>query len=253
MQHFSSDGIDIAFTDEGEGAPVLLVHGFGSNSNVNWRATGWINRLRLAGYRVVALDNRGHGQSQKLYEPAAYHPSQMATDAANLLDHLGVEAAGVIGYSMGGRIAAFMAVEHPARVEAAVLGGIAMSLVEGRGGEDAIAEALLAPDGEALEDPTGRLYRKFADQTKSDLRALAACIVGQAHNLNPAELASIVAPVLVAVGTRDDSAGSPAELAALIPHGEALAIPGRDHMLATGDKVFKEGAIKFLGRHLGRP
>ncbi|MEO8667748.1 MAG: alpha/beta hydrolase [Bauldia sp.] len=248
MQHFSSDGIDIAFTDEGEGRPVLLIHGFGSNSNVNWRATGWMNRLRLAGYRVIALDNRGHGQSEKLYDPAAYHPLLMAGDAANLLDHLGIAAAAVIGYSMGGRITAFLAAQHPRRVQAAVLGGIGMSLVTGRGGEETIAAALLTTDPESLTDASGRTYRKFADQTKSDRRALAACIVGQARNLTPTQLAGIAAPVLVAIGTRDETAGSAAELAALIPQGVALDIPDRDHMLATGDKVFKEGAIAFLAR-----
>jgi pimeloyl-ACP methyl ester carboxylesterase len=249
MQHFDSNGIDIAFTDEGEGRPVLLIHGFGSNSNVNWRATEWINRLRLAGFRVIALDNRGHGQSEKLYAPEDYHPSLMAGDAAGLLDHLGIPHAAVIGYSMGGRIAAFLCVEHPVRVEAAVLGGIGMSLVNGRGGEETIAAALLASDPESLTDASGRTYRKFADQTKSDLRALAACIVGQARNLTPAQLATIHVPVLVAVGTRDATAGSAEALAALMQEGEVLAIPDRDHMLATGDKVFKEGAIDFLGRH----
>jgi non-heme chloroperoxidase len=251
MQHFNSDGVDIAFLEEGEGTPVLLIHGFGSNTAVNWGATGWINRLVRAGYRVVAFDNRGHGQSQKLYEPELYHPSLMAGDAANLLTHLGIEAAPLIGYSMGGRIGAFLTVEQPQRVKAAVLGGIGMSLVNGRGGEDVIARALLAPDPNGLTDESGLIYRKFADQTKSDLKALAACIIGQARNLTPTELGRINVPVLVAVGTHDDSAGSASELAALIPGSEVLDIPNRDHMLATGDKVFKEGAIDFLGRLAG--
>jgi non-heme chloroperoxidase len=252
MQHFNSDGVNIAYFDEGEGEPVLLIHGFGSNMAVNWGATSWINRLTRAGYRVIAFDNRGHGHSEKLYDPAQYHPSLMAGDAANLLSHLGIEAAPLIGYSMGGRIGAFLTVEHPDRVRAAVLGGIATSLVDGRGGEETIAEALLTTDPGTLTDESGRTYRKFADQTKSDLRALAACIVGQAKNLTPEQLARIEVPVLVAVGTRDDSAGSAAKLAALIPRGEVLDIPNRDHMLATGDRVFKEGAIEFLGRVTGR-
>jgi pimeloyl-ACP methyl ester carboxylesterase len=251
MQHFKSDGVDIAFFVEGDGRPILLIHGFGSNSTVNWRATGWVNRLTRAGYRVVAFDNRGHGQSQKLYEPALYHPSLMAKDAANLLAHLEIPAAPIIGYSMGGRIAAFLTVERPALVKAAVLGGIATSLVDGRGGEEAIVGALLTPDPESLTDATGRTYRKFADQTRSDLRALAACIIGQARNLTPEQLATIRVAVLIAVGTRDDSAGSAAGLAALIPGAEVLEIPNRDHMLATGDKVFKEGTIDFLARTTG--
>jgi pimeloyl-ACP methyl ester carboxylesterase len=248
MQHFSSDGVDVAFLDEGVGEPVLLIHGFGSNVAVNWVLTGWVNRLTRAGYRVVALDNRGHGQSQKLYDEAEYHPSLMAGDAANLLDHLGIPSARVIGYSMGGRITAFLAVERPARVRAAVLGGIAMNLVKPQGNEASIKTALLAPDPTKISDLVGQTYRKFADQTKSDLRALAVCIVGQAQGLSPAQLARIEAPVLVAVGTRDEGVGSAADLAALIPQAETLDIPNRDHMLATGDKVFKEGAIDFFVR-----
>jgi pimeloyl-ACP methyl ester carboxylesterase len=248
MQHFSSDGVDIAFIDEGEGESVLLIHGFGSNVTVNWVLTGWVNRLKRAGYRVVAFDNRGHGQSQKPHDPAAYHPSLMARDAANLLGHLGIAAADVIGYSMGGRIAAFLAVEHPTQVKAVVLGGIATALVEGRGNETAIEAALLAADPATIADPDALAYRKFADQNKADLKALAACILGQAKNLTPAKLATIRAPVLIAVGTRDEDVGSPVALASLIPGSEVLDIPNRDHMLATGDKVFKEGTIDFLGR-----
>jgi pimeloyl-ACP methyl ester carboxylesterase len=175
----------------------------------------------------------------------------MARDAANLLKHLGIPAADVIGYSMGGRIAAFLAAEHAARVRAAVLGGIAMNLVEPRGTETAIAAALSAPDPSAIGDPVGQIYRKFADQTKSDLKALAACIVGQAQIMSRAQLATIGAPVLIAVGTRDENVGSAKALAALMRRGESLDIPNRDHMLATGDKVFKDGAIDFLARHRG--
>ena len=249
MNHFSSDGIDIAYRDEGEGKPILLIHGFGSNAAVNWGSTGWINRLNRAGFRTIAPDNRGHGASQKLYDPAAYHPKLMAHDAANLLAHLGIGRAAVMGYSMGGRITAFLAVARPDLVEAAVLGGIGMSLVNGRGGEEVIADALLAPDPATLTDEGGRTYRKFADQTKSDLRALAACIVGQAQNLTPEQVATITAPVLVALGSLDATAGSGPELAALMPNATFLEIPGRDHMLATGDRVFKEEAIAFLERN----
>jgi pimeloyl-ACP methyl ester carboxylesterase len=248
MHHFNSDGIDIAYRDEGEGKPILLIHGFGSNAAVNWGSTGWINRLNRAGFRTIAPDNRGHGASEKLYDPADYQPALMAGDAANLLAHLGIGRAAVMGYSMGGRITAFLAVERPGLVDVAVLGGIGMSLVNGRGGEDTIAEALLAPDPTALTDESGRTYRKFADQTKSDLRALAACIVGQAQNLTPAQLATVTVPVLVALGSLDTTAGSGPELARLMPTATFLEIPGRDHMLATGDRVFKEEAIAFLER-----
>jgi pimeloyl-ACP methyl ester carboxylesterase len=248
MQHFLSDGVDIAFLDEGEGEPILLIHGFASTASVNWRSTGWIDLLKKDGRRVVALDNRGHGESEKLRDPSAYVPALMAGDAANLLDHLGIARADVMGYSMGARNTFFLAVDHPEKVRSAILGGLGMGLVDGIGGEAAIAEALEAPDLEAVADSQGRIFRKFAEQTKSDLGALAACIRVSRAPVAAARLHEIHAPVLVAVGSRDTVAGSGRELAALIEGAEFLEIPERDHMLATGDRVFKRGVLDFLAR-----
>jgi pimeloyl-ACP methyl ester carboxylesterase len=170
----------------------------------------------------------------------------MAEDVRALLDHLGLERADIMGYSMGARIAAFLAVSHPARVRSLVLGGLGIKLVEGAGLPDSIADALEAPSLDAVTDPTGRGFRAFAEQTKSDLRALAACIRGSRQVLSREQAGRISVPVLVAVGSKDTIAGSPHDLAALLPHGQALEIPNRDHMLASGDKVFKEGVVKFL-------
>jgi pimeloyl-ACP methyl ester carboxylesterase len=113
---------------------------------------------------------------------------------------------------------------------------------------ESIAEALEAPSLADVQDATGRTFRIFAEQTKSDLRALAACIRGSRQTLTRDEVSSIRAPVLVAVGTRDAIAGSAQELALLIPQAQVLDIPGRDHMLAVGDKIYKAGVIDFLNQ-----
>jgi pimeloyl-ACP methyl ester carboxylesterase len=246
VQKFQHDGVEIAFLDEGEGEPVVLVHGFASNAVFNWVQPGWMTTLTRAGYRAIALDNRGHGQSTKLYDPPAYHSALMAEDVRALLDHLGLPRADVIGYSMGSRITAFLALAHPARVRSAVLGGLGIHLVEGAGLPESIAGALEAPSPAAVTDPKARGFRLFAAQTKSDLKALAACIRGSRQTLAREQVATIQQPVLVAVGSMDEIAGSPHELAALLPHGRALEIPGRDHMLAVGDRVFKQGVLAFL-------
>jgi pimeloyl-ACP methyl ester carboxylesterase len=246
MPRFTHDGVEIAFLDEGEGEPVVLVHGFASNKEVNWVAPSWITTLARGGRRAIALDNRGHGASSKLYGPAAYHSAVMAEDVCALLDHLALPRADVIGYSMGARITAFLALAHPDRVRSAVLGGLGMRLVEGVGLPETIAEALEAPSLADVEDPTAYLFRAFAEQTKSDLRALAACMRGSRQTLSRAQVANIVVPVLVAVGSKDQIAGSPEPLAALIPGARALVIPGRDHMLAVGDRVFKSAVLEFL-------
>jgi pimeloyl-ACP methyl ester carboxylesterase len=246
MPRFSHDGVEIAFLDEGDGEPIVLVHGFASNKEVNWVAPGWVTTLTRAGRRVIALDNRGHGASAKLYDPADYHSAIMAEDVRALIDHLGLPRADVMGYSMGARITAFLALSHPDRVRSAVLGGLGIHLVEGVGLPDTIAQALEAPSLAAVSDPRAYLFRAFAEQTKSDLRALAACLRGSRETLSRTEVGRIAVPVLVAVGSADPIAGSPQELAALIPGAQALAIPGRDHMLAVGDKAFKSAVLTFL-------
>lgn len=250
MQSFQSDGVAIAYLDTpaatGRGDPILLIHGFASNHAVNWVNTQWVATLTRAGFRVIALDNRGHGESGKPHDPTQYDSSIMAEDARRLLDHLDLERADIMGYSMGARITAVLALRHPDRVRSALLGGLGIHLVEGVGLPIGIADAMEASSIDLLTDPMQRRFRIFAEQTGSDLKALAACIRGSRQVLSRAEVASIQAPTLVAVGTNDPIAGSPQELAALMPNARALDIPGRDHNLAVGDKVHKQGALAFL-------
>ena len=248
MQRFEHDGVEIAFLDEGQGDPIVLVHGFASTAEVNWVHPGWVATLTGAGRRVVALDNRGHGASGKPHDPAAYHSARMAGDIRALLDHLALRRADVMGYSMGARIAAFFALEHAPRLRRAVFGGLGIHLVHDAGLPEHVAEALEAPSLADVQDPTGRMFRAFAERTGSDLTALAACARGSRQTLTREEMALIRAPVLVAVGSTDRIAGSPRELAELMPRGQALDIPGRDHMLAVGDKAFKQAVLRFLAK-----
>ena len=248
MPSFQHDGVEIAYLDAGieAGEPIVLVHGFASNKEINWVNPGWTTTLARGGRHAVAMDNRGHGASTRFYEPAAYHSALMAQDVVALMDHLGLSRADIMGYSMGARIAAFAALAAPARVRSLVLGGLGQNLVEGGGLPQSIADALEAPSLSDVTDPQARAYRAFAEQTGSDLRALAACIRGSRQSLTPADLEKIAVPTLVAVGTKDVVAGSPHALTKLLPNGRALDIPGRDHMLAVGDKAFKTGVLEFL-------
>lgn len=250
VDHFSHEGFDLAFLDQapasGRGDPVLMIHGFASSHYVNWVSPGWFKTLTEAGYRAIAFDNRGHGGSSKSYDEADYTPSKMAGDALALLDHLGIERAHVMGYSMGARISAFLALEEPERVATLVFGGLGIGMVDGVGDWDPIASALLAEDPETITHRRGKSFRAFADQTRSDKRALAACIATSRELLTEADMSRITQPTLVAVGTTDDIGGSAAELAALMPKAVAFDIEGRDHMLAVGDKAFKKRVLEFL-------
>ncbi len=247
FSRFRHSGLEFAFFDEGDpsGAPVLMIHGFASSANVNWVYPGWLKTLGEAGYRVIALDNRGHGATDKPHDPQAYRPSLMAGDAAALLTHLGLDTAHVFGYSMGARISAFLAVEHPERVRSLVFGGLGIGMCDGVGDWDPIADALLAPSLDDVTHERGRMFRAFADQTKSDRLALAACIMTSRDLISRRDIARVDVPTLIGVGTKDDIAGSAQELAQLMPHATALDIPGRDHMLAVGDRVFKKAVLEF--------
>ena len=248
MPSFHNGEVEIAYLDEGEGDPVVLVHGFASTKNVNWVYPTWVSELRKSGRRVIALDNRGHGDSAKLYDPAQYSIPTMSGDVVALMDHLDIERADVMGYSLGGRMTAWLGRNAPERLRSAILGGIGIAMIEGGGPGENVAKALEAPSLEEVTDPVGRTFRAFADQTRSDRKALAACLRGSRRLMAKEEAAQISVPVLIAVGTADEIAGSAHALGEIIPGSEVLDIPRRDHMRAVGDKVYKEGVLDFLSR-----
>jgi pimeloyl-ACP methyl ester carboxylesterase len=248
MPSFHNGAVEIAYLDEGEGEPILLVHGFASSKNVNWVYPTWVSELKKNGRRVIAFDNRGHGDSGKLYDATDYEIATMAGDIGALMDHLNVARADVMGYSLGSRMTAVLAQQQPQRLRSVILGGIGIGLIEGGGPGENVAAALEAPLLEDVTDPVGRTFRAFADQTRSDRRALAACLRGSRRLMTKDDAASISVPVLIAVGTTDEIAGSADALGKIIPGAEVLNIPNRDHMRAVGDKVYKTGVLDFLSR-----
>jgi len=251
MFEFSGRGVRLAFIDErpqsgDRGEPILLIHGFASTHAVNWVFPQWVKTLTGAGRRVVAYDIRGHGRSQKFYIPSAYAMPTMAEDACALLDHLKIEVADVMGYSMGARIAAFLAKAHQSRLRSLILGGLGYHLVDRGSLPASIAHAMEAPSLADLTDPMQRVFRSFAEATKSDLKALGACARGARQLMSESDVRQMDLPVLIAVGTEDDVAGDPHKLAALFKMARAVDILGRDHNRTVGDKVYKDSVIEFL-------
>ena len=252
MPFFEHQGLQLFYLDAPATGkdlhePILLIHGFASNHAVNWVNTLWVKTLTEAGRRVIAIDNRGHGQSSKPYEPGAYATLKMADDALALIDHLRLKSVDVMGYSMGARIGAFMAAAAPVRVRSLILGGLGHYLIEGGGLSLRIAEAMEAETFQELTEPTQRMFRKFAESTNSDLKALAACIRGSRQKMSLELAAHLTMPVLVAIGGTDMVAGDGAKLVAALPHATLLPIPDRDHNMAVGDKVYRAGVLAFLG------
>ncbi|HEV8596442.1 MAG TPA: alpha/beta hydrolase [Candidatus Dormibacteraeota bacterium] len=242
---FDSDGVRLHFEVDGpeRGMPLVAVHGFASDYQLNWVGSRWQETLTNAGFRVIGLDCRGHGHSDKPHDPAAYAVYVMARDVVRLLDHLDVDTAAYLGYSMGARIGLEVVLDAPDRVSRAVLGGIGAAGAIDRTG--AIARALRA--GEATDDPVAQTFYKFASARPiNDLQALAACIEGLQPDANPSRLAAIKTPILIVVGDQDQIARGAPELVELIPSSRLVTIAGRDHMSAVPARDFKRAALEFL-------
>src|SRR5690242_16722303 len=222
---FDSDGVRIHYEVNGpkHGKPIVLVHGFASDYRLNWVGTRWQETLTGAGFRVIGIDCRGHGHSDKPHAEAAYGVDLMAGDVIGVLDDLAVDAAAYLGYSMGARIGLQVILDHPAE----------------------IARAFRI--GEPTDDPIVQSFYKFASaRPANDMQALAACIVGLKADVQPDRLAKIRTPILVVVGDRDEIATGAPELVELIPSSRLVTIADRDHMSAVPAREFKQAALEFL-------
>lgn len=251
IKMFISEGVEIAFADYAaigapRSTPILLIHGFASTHAVNWLFPQWVRTLTESGRRVVVFDNRGHGQSGKFYDPAQYTIDRMAGDADALLEHLGISYADVMGYSMGARIAIMLAVRSQERVRALILGGVGRHMLEEAGLPGGLAEAMEAERIEEIGPPMMKIFRAFAESTRSDLLALAACARGFRKPITPELLGAVRQPTLICVGARDEVAGDPHPLGPYFRDVDIIDIPGRDHNRTVGDRLYKEAALRFL-------
>ena len=255
MATIISDGVTIAYDDIAPAVTqgtIVLIHGFASNRNEGWKRTGWYAAFERRGLRVIALDQRGHGESGKPHDLQAYERERLAADVLNLMDSLGVERAHIFGYSMGTRTALELAVAQPGRVDHLILGGIGGKFLEPReesapeSGVGKMAEAMLADDPATITEPMLRSFRQFADEQGEDRQALAA--VTQTRNMpfDHDALRELPMPVLVVAGAGDKSAGDPEELARIFPHGHGKTIPGCDHFSAIPHALTKAAVFDFL-------
>lgn len=247
MPTFDHDGLTLAYDVVGEGKPLLLLHGFASTRIDNWRRTGWYDALLQSGRQVIALDFRGHGESSRPHDPARYGMDANVGDVIALLDHLGIDRCEVIGFSMGAGVAMRLAVAHAARVKLLVLIGVGGASLRRSSNGEALAKALRAESADAIDHATARGFWLYAEKLGQDREALAASVLAPREADEIADLvAGIRTETLVVAGSRDDLAGDPAELAALMPDARSGIVPGADHMFVLPNPVLKGIVMDFL-------
>jgi pimeloyl-ACP methyl ester carboxylesterase len=246
----AADGIPLAYERHGEGPAIVLVHGFGSSRVQNWKSTGWFGGLTAAGFSILAMDCRGHGDSGKPHDPASYGHERMADDVVRVMDAAALSSAFILGYSMGGFIGLRLLAAHPERVTRLAIAGVGETYlhdaITAPAARASLADALLTPDKDSITDPRARMFRAFADQPGKDRFALAACMRAMSPRLPAEALAALARPILVVDGERDETAGRAAPLAAVFADGRAVTIAGRDHMSAVGDKNTRQAVIDFF-------
>jgi pimeloyl-ACP methyl ester carboxylesterase len=241
------DGTPLHYEVFGEGGgrpvPVVVLHGFAADTGTNWVRPGVVGALTAQGWTVVGLDARGHGRSGKPHDVEAYAGTVMADDVGALLDHLGVDAAHVAGYSMGAGTAIRVAVGDQ-RARSLVLGGVGGRLLERASiPRAAMAEAMVTEDRRSITDPSARAFRFFAEATKADRWALAAVLRATVPPLP--DPSTIPVPTLVVAGEADTMAGPVGDLAATIPGAKAVTVPG-DHVNAPTKPEFAAAVAEFL-------
>jgi pimeloyl-ACP methyl ester carboxylesterase len=255
----ADDGVELAYERQGkhqgakeetERPAIVLVHGFGSSRSQNWKSTGWYGGLTAAGFSLVAMDCRGHGDSGKPHDEADYGHERMAQDVIQVMDACGLHDVLLLGYSMGGFIGLRLLAAHPERVRKLAIAGVGETYLEDRitspQARAILADALLTPDKDSITDPRGKMFRAFADQPGKDRFALAACMRAMSPRLSTEILARLQRPVLVVDGSEDQTAGRPEPLAAAFADGRAVTIAGKDHMSAVGDKHTRQAVIDFF-------
>ena len=245
-QRFASfDGAELAWHELGEGRTVVLLHGYLSNAATNWVRYGHAERLAAVGYRVVMPDLRGHGDSAKPHDPAAYPPDVLADDAFALIAHLGLIDYDLGGYSLGARTTARLLVRG-ATPRRAVLAGMGYSGIVHASGRSAHFRHILDNLGTFEKFSPGWNVEAFLKTTKGDATALRL-VLDSVVDTSAETLAAITMPTLVVSGDEDEDNGSVAELAAALPHAVLERTPG-GHMSAVTKPDLGEAITRFLAR-----
>jgi pimeloyl-ACP methyl ester carboxylesterase len=238
----SFDGLSLYFDDQGDGRPVVLLHGFAADTNVNYVRSGILDALLDEGYRTIALDARGHGLSSKPTDPAAYAGDAMRRDVEALIDHLALGSRAVVGYSMGAHTALRLAPREP-RITALALLGIGSAARADDGANQSMLDALQADDPNDIEHASLRRFRVMAGMDRAPLVAMMSA----GWSDDAAEIGDVDVPTILIVGDDDQEAGDPTDLAERL-HATLVRVPG-DHFTANSRPEVHRALIGFLAEH----
>ena len=255
----ASDGLQIFYQQFGDpavdGAPLILVHGWGSESHGNWIDTGWVEVLGLH-RTLVAIDVRGHGKSDKPHALEPYSYANMSSDVLAVMDSLEIERGDFMGYSMGSFMGAWLLGHHPERFTSMVLGGLGDETPESAAQGEVIANALRAVDVAAVDSPMGRGVRQYVEQNPHNDRLALACSAekmwpeGYPLRIAGSNIGAAQFPVLVVNGEDDHPYVDTADhFVQALPDGKHVRISGVDHMSVVADNRFKALALEFLQAH----
>ncbi|MFX1446244.1 MAG: alpha/beta fold hydrolase [Promethearchaeota archaeon] len=255
MPYFDNEGVKIYYEMEGNGPDLIMIHGFASNIENNWKQTNWVKILK-DDYHLILIDNRGHGKSDKPIEKTQYG-IKMVEDVIKLMDHLSIKKANFFGYSMGSRITLNLVIRYPARIKCAILGGFGFPSEKTniRSIYQPIINALLVENPNQIKNPIAQEFRRFAESTGGNLKALAALMTNYIEDpeimLTSAkeikkELKKIKIPILTVVGSQDILIENKTQIADLIPKACHIQIQGRDHLTVVADNKFHMFVKAFL-------
>ncbi|MFX1345421.1 MAG: alpha/beta fold hydrolase [Promethearchaeota archaeon] len=260
MPEFINDGIKIYYEIEGTGPPVLLIHGFASSMELNWKQRGWIEALKDS-YQIILIDLRGHGKSDKPHENS-YYGQKVSDDVIKLMEHLSIEKANLFGYSMGAYITYRLVLTKPEFIISAILGGFVLNLMHNekersnyRERSKRNIEAFKAESIEDIKDPRARAFREYAELRHNDLLAMAAVSSGSLKERSetmgsPSQieesLKQIKLPIMTVVGSNETLPGDKTLIAQLVPDACHFQIQGKDHLTVVSDPKFHMVVKAFL-------
>ena len=261
MPYFNNENVKIYYEIEGEGPPVVMIHGFASNLESNWKQANWVKVLK-DNYRLILMDCRGHGKSDKPHDESDYG-QKMTDDVIKLMDHLSIEKANFLGYSMGAYMTFRLLLSRPELFISAILGGFVLSFIQDEKARSIYrentmrrVEAFRAESIDDVKDPMARAFRQFAELGGNDLKALAAVTAGLLQERSeimesPKQLKEtlkkIETPVMTVVASNELIPGDKTLIAQIVPNACHFQIQGKDHLTVVPDPKFHMVVKAFLG------